>query len=177
MTSEAEMSVVQSACSTTAWREPSKLPSTEQRATLHLWEAGLYALLAAGIALTIALLLFPIATFAVIVTSGAAVSAGIAWLLFARQRDRSMLARFMIVSLAAAMLFVMSPFPIWCIMRPASVAIDPGLAHVFQRDALAAVVAMFGAVFMAPFVFVASIAGTILYWVLRSLAIFAWQSD
>jgi hypothetical protein len=177
MNSEADMCVAQSACGTTAWRERSRLSSTEQRATLHLWESGPYAVLAAAISLAIALLLFPMVTFAVIVTSGAAVSAGIAWLLFARQRDRSMLARLMIVSLAAAMLFVMSPFPIWCIMRPASIAIDPGLAHVFQREALAAVVAMFDAILMAPFVFVASIAGTALYWVLRSLVVWACQDN
>ena len=88
-----------------------------------------------------------------------------------------MLARLMIVSLAAAMLFVMSPLPIWWIMRSASIAIDPGLAHIFQREALAAVVAMIGTVLMTPFVFVASIAGTALYWVLRSMVVWACQDD
>jgi len=152
-----------------------RLRSPEQAGTPKLWEAGFYSLLAAAMALATTLLLFPMTTAVLICTLGAAVSAAIAWLLFACQKERSNLVRMLIVSCSTVMLFIISPLPVWNIVRLVSIWVDPSLVHFLYRESWTAGITMIAVIVVAPLAFVVRFAGTATYWALRSLLVWTWR--
>ncbi len=117
----------------------------------------------------------PLANVVIVSTVGAGTSAGISWLLFALQRDRNKLARFLIVSSGTAVLFVVSPFPVWFLLSNIFTLIDLGLATHLNKDGLAVGFLMLGVVIGAPLVFAVSLAGTAVYCALRSLWMLVWN--
>jgi hypothetical protein len=138
------------------------------------WEAGFYGLFAAAVALAITFPFVPIASVVIVCTLGAGASAAMAWLLFALQRDRSNLVRLIIVSCVTAVLFIVSPLPVWVIVSSLYALVDPGLAMDLKREGLAVGILMIGVVIGAPLVFALSFIGTAMYWVLRNLWILVW---
>lgn len=158
---------------------PSRIPQVplidERRPRGSKWEASAYAVFAAPIAAACAACFLPdlycISFFAFL----AAASAGLAWLsldwLSLRQRRKpASLKRMLDIGCLASVYFTILLAPLWGLIRGLTVLFLPDASITFIHGFLGFVM-IFGIVIAVPLAFAASIVGSALYWLLRSLVL------